>query len=338
MNNTDYAALKVGIVGAGLMGSWHANSIASLGAKLVAVADANESLAAQLARKFKAKPMVFSDIEQMLAHTQVDVLHICTPVESHFPIAMKAIDAGLNVIIEKPVATSLDKTKQLAKAAKEKNVILCPVHQFAFQDGVKKALSQLTSLGELLHLRFTVNSAGGVDQKNNTLNDIIADIIPHPLSVLQRIKPEIDFDSSHWSGVHSREGELDIIGEAGGVSLNISISMNARPTRCEMELFCSGGRIVLNFFHGYGVVEKGNVSRSQKLLQPFKYALNLFYIASANIVKRSLTGERAYPGLSGLIEAFYCSVKNSTISPISENEIINIAMARDDLVKRFLNT
>ncbi len=342
MHNTDYTSLKVGIVGAGLMGLWHANVATRLGAVLASVVDTNQSLALQLADKFKNSPAVYSDLDTMLANTPLDILHICTPVESHFAIAMQAIEAGVHVVIEKPLATTLNKTTLLLNAAKEKNIKICPVHQFGFQDGVQKTISALNSLGELLQLRFTTNSAGGcvanTGQVNNTLNDIIADILPHPLSVLQRIRPGINFDSNTWSGIHTRKGELQLIGEAAGIGLDIYISMNARPTRCEMELFCTDGRIVLDFFHGYALIEKGKVTRMQKLSQPFKYAINQLYTAGKNIIKRSLTGERAYPGLTSLIEQFYQSVNNDATLPISTSDILNVARARDNLLERFLNT
>ncbi|VAW92788.1 hypothetical protein MNBD_GAMMA23-357 [hydrothermal vent metagenome] len=336
MSNTAYSPLKAGIVGAGLMGRWHSSVIQRLGVQTACILDTNHQLALQLSAKLKNNPAVFSSLDEMLSCVQLDVLHICTPVESHYPIAMAAIDAGVHVVVEKPLATSVDKTQSLLTAATAKNVKVCPVHQFGFQAGTQKAISHQDSLGELLHLRFTTGSAGASGQTQSALNDVIADIIPHPLSVLQRIRPNIKLDTRQWSGVHSRKGELQLIGEANGIGIDIYISMNTRPTRCEMELFFTDGRIVLNFFHGYALIEKGKVSRIQKLVQPFKYALNQLFVAGLNISKRSLMGEHAYPGLYSLISEFYSSVKNNTVSPIAAEDILNVAIARDNLVGRFL--
>jgi len=337
MTHTDYGVMKVGIVGAGLMGRWHSNVITRLGASVEAILDTNQPLANKLSQQLKSRPTVFTSIDDMLANAELDVLHICTPVESHFPLSLKAIEAGINIIVEKPLAITAFKTKELLEAARAKNLKICPVHQFGFQDGVRKALSELDSLGELLHLRFTTSSAGGVGQTVNTLNDIIADVIPHPLSVLQRIRPDISLDSSQWEGIQPMDGELQVIGDADGIGIDIYVSMNSRPTRCEMELYCTDGRIILNFFHGYALIEKGNVSRIQKLTQPFKFSLNQFFVASKNIIKRGLSGEQAYPGLYHLIEKFYFSVKSKTESPISSEEILSVAQVRDDLNSRFLN-
>lgn len=335
MSNLDYSKLRVGIVGAGLMGRWHAKTVKRLGVVPVSILDQNLSQAKALSLEMGGAEL-FTDIDNMLSSSRLDIIHICTPLNSHSSIALRAIDAGVHVIVEKPVAASVVDTESLLQASSKQNVKLCPVHQFGFQDGVLAAIAELDSLGDLLSVRFTTASAGGEHSKSK-LNEIIADIIPHPLSVLQRLRPGIRLETSQWQGVQARDGELQLMGEAGGITIDIYISMNARPTRCEMELFCSKGRLILNFFHGYAVVETGKVSRVQKMMQPFKYALKEFFIAGGNITKRGLNRELAYPGLSRLIEEFYNAVVADTEAPISPEEILEVAIARDNLSERFLS-
>jgi predicted dehydrogenase len=296
MSNLDYSKFQVGIVGAGLMGRWHAKTAKRLGVRSMVIADPYLSRASELSDELNIDAEVFTDMDKMLSR-QLDIIHICTPLESHHSLVQQAINTGAHVLVEKPVAATVSETESLLQLARERNLNLCPVHQFGFQDGVLEAIAELDSLGELLSVRFTTASAGG-EYSENELNNIIADIIPHPLSVLQRLRPGISLDTSEWQGVQSREGELQLVGEVDNVGIDIYISMNARPTRCEMELFCSEGRLTLNFFHGYMVIEKGEVSRVQKMIQPFRYALKEFFIAGVNITKRSYNREFAYPGLS----------------------------------------
>lgn len=336
MSNMNFPNLQVGIVGAGLMGRWHSIYAKRLGVQLVSILDYELSHAQRLSVELGGGADIFTDIDSMLSQSQPDVIHICTPLESHYPIAMQAIEAGVHVIVEKPMAASVAETEKLLEASRNKGVSVCPVHQFGFQDGVLNALTELNSLGELLHLRFMTGSAGGEVQPKSTLNDIIADIIPHPLSVLQRLRPGINLDTRQWSGVHSRDGELQIIGDAEGVAVDIYISMNARPTRCEMELFCSKGRLYLNFFHGYVVIETGHVSRAQKMIQPFRYAWKELFVAGINITRRGLARELAYPGLSRLIENFYIAITTGIALPISATDSLAVAVARDELTQRLL--
>ena len=203
----NYSALQIGIVGAGLMGHWHAKSAHRIGAKIVSVLDHDLSRAKNLSAGFDSDPIVFSNLGGLLTQSKPDILHICTPIESHYPIAMQAIERGVHVVIEKPLAATAVETKRLLDVAQSNGVSLCPVHQFGFQPGVIQVLNELDSLGELLKLRFTACSAGGQGQKESDLNRIVADIIPHPLSVIQKLQPGISLNTSDWRGVHSRDGE-----------------------------------------------------------------------------------------------------------------------------------
>jgi len=336
MPDTDLTKLKVGIVGAGLMGRWHARYARRLGVQVVSVLDHDLTLATKLAKE-SGGASVYTELETMLSSEQLDVVHICTPAGSHFQLANQFIAAGVHVFVEKPLAMTMVQTQALLELAREHGVTLCPVHQFGFQKGVSDSLAKMDSLGDLLHLRFTVASAGAEGGTEKDQDEVIADVIPHPLSILQRIRSGIDLNSEAWTGVHPRAGELNLTGNADGVTVDISVSMNARPTRCQMELFFSKGKIYLNLFHGYAVIETGNVSRVQKMIQPLTGSLKEFYIASTNLIKRSINNEPAYPGLTQLLKSFYTSIVTKTDAPISPAEMLAVAAARDDISKRFLN-
>ena len=337
MSKTDFSKLRVGIIGAGLMGRWHGSYATRLGSQLVAVLDRDAVLAERLAAKSGSDASVYTEMDAMLGHAGLDIVHICTPLDSHYLLASQAMNAGVHVIAEKPLAATFAETETLLKMAAERDVKLCPVHQFGFQQGVFDALAADHVLGELLQLRFTVASAGGENQAASVLDEIIADVIPHPLSILQRLRSGIELDTAHWSGVHSKNGELHLLGETNGIAIDVYVSMNARPTRCEMELFYSKGKIKLNLFHGYALVETGNVSRMQKMLQPLKISLQEFFVAGSNLAKRGLYKEPAYPGLKTLLEVFYNAVSAGTAPPISPDEIRAVAKARDDISQRLLN-
>jgi predicted dehydrogenase len=326
----------VGIAGAGLMGRWHANYIRRSGANLVAVFDQDPSRARKLISETKSTASLAVSIEDMLDRFGPDSVHICTPLDAHFDMAMCALQSGANVVIEKPLTDTAAHTAELIEVARKNRLVLCPVHQMGFQRGVRDTLKQLNALGEILEMRFTICSAGGQVSDAESLNDIVADIIPHPLSVIQALQPGVNLNTGGWSGINTRDGELQVIGTMDGIAIDISISMSSRPTRCELDLFCSGGRAYLNFFHGYAVIEKGGVSRSQKIFQPFKYSVKGFLLAGANAARRFVDGEMAYPGLNAFLDSYYQSVVSGTTPPVTLEQALAVANARDDLAGRFL--
>lgn len=328
--------LLVGLAGAGLTGRWHANYIRQAGANLVAVFDQDSSRAQVLISKTGRTASVAESMDDMLDRFKPECLHICTPLDTHFDMAMRALQAGINVVVEKPLTVTAVQTAELYEVARENRVVLCPVHQMGFQRGVRDVMNELNTLGDILEMRFTTCSAGGQGSDAVRLNDIVADIIPHPLSVMQAVQPGISLDTGEWSGVNTRDGELHVIGIADGIAVDISISMNARPTRCELDIFCSDGRAYLNFFHGYAVMEKGGVSRTQKVFQPFKFSIREFVLAGSNAARRLVSGELAYPGLNTFLDRYYQSIKAEAAPPVSFEQALAVASARDDIIGRFL--
>src|SRR5690242_17132608 len=94
--------LRFGIIGCGVIGRLHADAITSIpDAQLVAVADSISELAQKLADKFHVTP--YSDIQEMLAREQLDVVDVCTPSGLHGEQACQVMRSGRNVIVEKPM-------------------------------------------------------------------------------------------------------------------------------------------------------------------------------------------------------------------------------------------
>lgn len=324
--------LCAAIVGAGLMGRWHASAVRRAGGRVVAVADLELSRAQRLAGRFSAKS--FSNVNQMLSDVELDVLHICSPASTHGNIGELAISSGLNLVVEKPVTPNACGTVRLYEQAARRGVIVCPVHQFVFQNGVAKAQSLLPRVGQVVHLGATIFSAGGAGLASDQLDSIAADILPHPLALMQKFLPN-KLPEDQWCALRPQHGELRISGEADGVTLGILVSMNARPTVCDFQIVGTEGTIYLNLFHGYAYLELGRVSRTRKIAHPFEQSLRNLSAAAINLGRRALRRELAYPGLQLLISEFYSAVQTGAPSPISAEEAIAIARVRDRLLNTF---
>lgn len=270
----------------------------------------------------------------MLDVVRPHVVHICTPLSSHLPLTLQAIEAGVHALVEKPLTQMAGETQLLLRRAQEKGVHVCPVHQFGFQDGVARAAEALDSLGDVLHANFTICSAGGRAETGVALDTIIADILPHPLSILQVLWPCNPLQANNWTAQSRRVGELHVHADTGSIPVNLYISMNARPTRCDLDILCSGGSIHLNFFHGYAVVRHGRPSRMDKIAQPFRFAGKTFAVAAANLAGRALRREMAYPGLGALINRFYAAAKGAGRNPISARDTLDAAIAREHVIQQ----
>ena len=325
--------MRVAVVGAGLMGRWHAYFAQHLGAQVVAVVDRAPGAAASLARRVK-KAAAFNETGAMLEVMRPHVVHICTPLPSHMPLTLQVVEAGVHALVEKPLTHSVGQTRALLQKAQEKDVHVCPVHQFRFQSGVARAAEALGGLGDVLHANFTICSAGGGVETGAALDDIVADILPHPFSILQALWPGNPLQAQDWTANSRRNGELHVQGTTGRIAVSLYVSMNARPTRCDLDILCSGGSIHLNFFHGYAVVRRGKPSRVDKLAQPFGFSGKTFAVAAANLAGRAWRHEMAYPGLSTLISRFYAAARGADDNPISAQDTLAAAIVREYIIQQ----
>ena len=109
--------IGVGIVGLGGMGNLHARSLDELGAEVVAGADLVEAQRERFADEFGAS--VYETHEGLVADGAVDAVVVTTPNRFHEPITVAALEAGCNVLVEKPLAHSLESAERIAAAARE---------------------------------------------------------------------------------------------------------------------------------------------------------------------------------------------------------------------------
>jgi predicted dehydrogenase len=325
--------IRVGVIGAGLMGYWHAYTAGRLGASLKAVADVDLGRATALAARYSGAQATVRP-EGVLRPDLVDVVHICSPMQTHMELVQLAIDSGIHVLVEKPMTANAEECRALYTAAVRAGILVCPVHQIGFQNGVTQAMDAINRLGPLSRITFDVCSAGATNLAASALDCVVSDILPHPLSMLLRLWPDAHLDAASWCVHHPTAGELMASGVHADALLSVAISMHARPTRFEMVINCQEGTVFLNLFHGFCVIQKGRVSRSRKVIQPFSMATTMLSAATGNLVRRGLNLEPAYPGLKNLVREFYVAVRSAHQAPIPPEHVIAVAAARDAILAR----
>lgn len=122
---------RCAVVGVGTVGEWHVRTIPQVpSAKLVAVCDleAAKCQAALDKNKLTGIPIYTSE-DEMLRKEQIDVVHVCTPSGNHMDPAIMAMEAGKNVISEKPLEIQLDRIDQMIAAARRNKVKLAGIFQ-----------------------------------------------------------------------------------------------------------------------------------------------------------------------------------------------------------------
>jgi predicted dehydrogenase len=144
--------LKAVILGTGFMGRVHTEGVRRLGNVEVAGIAARTQEQARLFADELSIDGATGDYRHFLADPAIDVVHICTPNELHFPMAMAALEAGKHVLCEKPLATSVREAEQMLRLAKEKNLAHCTFHNLRYYPQVQqmRSLREAGELGEIL--------------------------------------------------------------------------------------------------------------------------------------------------------------------------------------------
>ncbi len=148
--------VRVGLVGAGFMGKMHANVYSVLDdATLVAVADTAPGVAAEVAGQWDAR--AYESFEDMMAAEKLDLVDICLPTYLHAEYTVKAANAGVDVMCEKPMAMTVEEADRMIAAARDNNVRLMIGHCIRFwpEYEILKEYTDSGRLGRLKSINLT---------------------------------------------------------------------------------------------------------------------------------------------------------------------------------------
>jgi predicted dehydrogenase len=144
-------ALAVGIVGAGYIADYHVSALRAVpGVEVRAVCDLRGSAAARFAEA-QGIPASYGDLAEMLRSEKLDAIHVLTPPNAHVAPALQILDAGVDVLLEKPLAHTLAGCEALESAARQSGARCGTSHNFLFTKPYERLMADVSS-GRLGHL------------------------------------------------------------------------------------------------------------------------------------------------------------------------------------------
>jgi predicted dehydrogenase len=144
--------LRIGVAGLGAIGQEHLSIYRRLpGVHVSALADVNQGLATGLAAHSSAS--VFASTVDMLAAGAVDAISLCTPDHLHYADSLAAIEAGVHLLVEKPIAADIEQADALVRAAEASQLVVMPGHTLRFHSHYLTARNAYASgaIGEAIH-------------------------------------------------------------------------------------------------------------------------------------------------------------------------------------------
>lgn len=191
--------IKAAVIGVGAMGRHHARVYSELDAvSLVAVADCDAETANRVAQRYGCRAYV--DFVQMLDREQIDAITVAVPTELHREVALEAIQRGIHLLVEKPLARRVEEGIEIAQMARRHGVVLTVGHIERFNPAVVELKRRLDAqeIGRVFHLNARrwspypkrVQDVGVVlDMATHDL-DIMCYLVD---DVVERVYAEVDF-------------------------------------------------------------------------------------------------------------------------------------------------
>ncbi|MCW4013938.1 MAG: Gfo/Idh/MocA family oxidoreductase [Candidatus Bathyarchaeota archaeon] len=192
--------LRLGIIGCGRVTSmFHLRAIEQLpDVSVTAVLDIDEArmreaqIESGAEKAYHIRDEFFQDLD-------IDAVAINTPPRFHEELALKALEHGMHVICEKPLAETIEGCKKIQEAQESTGLIVLPAHNYRFTPSLTLMEDYLArdSLGEITGIQVAFENnlklyRSETDFRQNKENGVVEDVLPHILSVVQHLVGHIN--------------------------------------------------------------------------------------------------------------------------------------------------
>ncbi len=197
--------VRIGVIG---LGHWGPNLVRCLDSiencELVAVCDRDEERLRTVSQRVP-DVLTLRDASAVIDPLLVDAVVIATPTKTHYPLARQAIEQGLHVFVEKPLATSVEECSELIRLAEEQQVTLFVGHVFLYSAAVAK-LKKLVNEGDLGDICYIASSRLNLGPVRHDVN-ALWDLAPHDISIMLELIEDVPTEVS-CSGLAYLNGKV----------------------------------------------------------------------------------------------------------------------------------
>jgi predicted dehydrogenase len=177
--------INVGVIGYGYWGpNLVRNFMEAKGSRVLSVCDLAESNLAKVKTRYPGIDTT-TDIAKLLGNPEINLVAISTPVSTHHRLALAALKAGKNVLVEKPLTCTSAEAIELVNVSRQSKLLLAVDHTFVFTGAVRKA-KELIDSGELGDVTYYDSSRVNLGLFQSDVN-VLWDLAVHDLAILSFI-------------------------------------------------------------------------------------------------------------------------------------------------------
>ena len=314
--------VNVGVIGVGAMGENHVRVYHKMEeANLIAVSDVSERALKKIEKKYGAKG--YTEYDDLLNNPDIEVVSVCVPTTFHHDVVMEAIKHKKHVLVEKPIAFTLNEAEEMIAAAKEAGVILATGHVERFNPAVQKAKELIDDgvIGDIVSA--FAKRVGPLPPRIKDVG-VSIDLAIHDLDIMNYLFEEditqvygtmnSSFDDSEFED-HA-EIMVSFDNESTGI---IEVNWLTPYKRRELELTGTAGIISVDYIQqSIEVYGKFAQDIQIKHEEPLKGELKSFLNSVVEEKEPEITGE---DGLKALKMVIAANISSKEHRPISLNEL-----------------
>jgi predicted dehydrogenase len=241
------APLPIGVIGVGALGRHHARHLSTLpGVRLVGVHDTHPGRADEVAKNLGTR--AFPDLDVLLG--QVEAVTVAVPTRAHAAVGLRALGRGVPVLMEKPLAATLDEADALIAAARRARVQLQVGHIERYNRALRAAEAYLDGARYIESQRLAPFQPRGTDVA------VVLDLMIHDLDLVLHLTGGAEATEVRASGLSVLSPHLDLANArvefADGAVAQVTASRVARERIRKLRLFQPNGYLSLDLASGGG--------------------------------------------------------------------------------------
>jgi nucleoside-diphosphate-sugar epimerase/predicted dehydrogenase len=322
--------LRVGLIGCGRIATVHLRHLRPVpNVEIVGFCD-REIAQARALRAQAGTGAVFADVAD-LVREPLDAVHVLTPPATHAEVAIAALERGLHVLVEKPMATTAEAARRMQEAAQRAGRILCVDHNRLFDPPIVRARQMVAdgAIGTLLSVE--VDQGVNVQEGGPAAAPLTMwlNLGPHPLYLLRDFIGEI----TEWHACGGPLGELRAVLKGTRALGTLLFSPGTAPYPNALTLHGTNGTLEIDL--NTMTLVRRRERRLPRMLA--KAALNVDHAVQliAGTVRTTwrVTTRRlgTYPGIGVVIERFYGAIRNANDLPVTSADGERVVTLLEDM-------
>lgn len=324
---------RVGLIGCGRIARVHRAYLAEIPqVELVGLCDPDPAALRAFAAESGLPP--YASAAELLAETRPDVVHVLTPPTTHASVAIEMLRAGVNVLVEKPLAVNAAEADAVLAAARRSGRWVTVDHNRWFDPVVQRAAGAVASgaLGHLMgvdvfqgaeaaeaeklqgrHAHWSAHLPGGV----------LHNLASHPLYLMRRFAgPARELRVVARCVAGSALEEVRLVADGERAMATVTMSMRTQPFMNRLTLYGTAGTIEVNLNNMTLIARHPRALPKLigKVWPNLSEASQLVAATARNAVAFATGRQRYYPGIGGHLRALYAAVAAGGEPPVTAAE------------------